>query len=534
MEISPLDEETCLGRIGTLAIDLGNSTTVVAFQGENDKSPELLELPPISRFKGEVPSLIYSSPQSNTLIVGQAVIEKGLAGVSSKNLIKNFKRQIGAKESSDKNQQFPELSPEKAGELLLEEIWRRIPETLKIRRLVLTAPIDTYIAYKEWLLKVCRTFKVKEIALVDEPTAAAMGAGLDPGAKLLVLDIGGSTIDMSLVALEGGEGHAAPIAELLRFDNVDLQGKSKQILRCAKVLGKAGIRLGGNDLDKWIANHLLPNEPLSEPILIAAEKLKCRLSENDLSPIDRLNENVGGKESHLNLELCRDELEKLLIERGLLNSLDRLFAETMAGGRRNNCGLRDLQGVVIVGGGARIPLIKTWLEKQTQPAALLTPPPIEAVAVGALKLTPGVTIKDILQYGVSLRFWDKKAGNHFWHPLFIAGQPWPTTAPLEVVISASKVDQSEIELVLGEPEITERNQVIYINGIPTIQEGPLEPKVNPFNEKPTIIFLSQASQPGEDCMRLKFSINEQANLIVEAFDLRSDEHKQIKNLGKVR
>ena len=31
---------------GTLAIDLGSSTTVIVFQKENGQSPELLDLPP--------------------------------------------------------------------------------------------------------------------------------------------------------------------------------------------------------------------------------------------------------------------------------------------------------------------------------------------------------------------------------------------------------------------------------------------------------------------------------------------------------
>ena len=39
-----------------------------------------------------------------------------------------------------------------------------------------------------------------------QPTAAAFGAGLPGGSKLLVVDVGGSTIDMSMVLVEGGEG----------------------------------------------------------------------------------------------------------------------------------------------------------------------------------------------------------------------------------------------------------------------------------------------------------------------------------------
>ena len=53
---------------GTLAIDLGSSTTVVVFQKENGQPPELLDLPPISRAIGEIPSLIWKSSEKKNLI----------------------------------------------------------------------------------------------------------------------------------------------------------------------------------------------------------------------------------------------------------------------------------------------------------------------------------------------------------------------------------------------------------------------------------------------------------------------------------
>ena len=90
--------------------------------------------------------------------------------------------------------------------LLIQKVWEHLPPEFKINRLVLTAPVETYRAYKSWLANICSSFVVDEIAIVDEPTAAAMGAGVPAGSKLLVIDIGGSTIDLSLVRLEGGEG----------------------------------------------------------------------------------------------------------------------------------------------------------------------------------------------------------------------------------------------------------------------------------------------------------------------------------------
>ena len=38
----------------------------------------------------------------------------------------------------------------------------------------------------------------------------------------MTLDIGGSTIDMNIVKIEGGEGKSRPIAELLKFKGNDV------------------------------------------------------------------------------------------------------------------------------------------------------------------------------------------------------------------------------------------------------------------------------------------------------------------------
>ena len=42
------------------------------------------------------------------------------------------------------------------------------PQKYEIKRLVLTAPIDTYKGYREWLVNLCEEIAVEEIALVDE------------------------------------------------------------------------------------------------------------------------------------------------------------------------------------------------------------------------------------------------------------------------------------------------------------------------------------------------------------------------------
>ena len=519
---------------GTLAIDLGSSTTVVVFQKENGQPPELLDLPPISRAIGEIPSLIWkSSEKEESYLIGQQIIDLNLINEKENNLSQDFKRWIGSTEIEPIYDS--KITPEKAGEILIHSIWEKVSQKVNIKRLVLTAPVDTYREYRTWLVNVCNSLEVKEIALVDEPTAAAMGAGLEPGSTLLVLDFGGSTIDMSIVALEGGEGQASPIAQLVRFDGNNLEGKSTQVLRTAKVLGKSGLRLGGKDIDRWIFHHLLPEENPTNSILRKAEELKCELSNTNIKEtlvITKKVNNIQNEEKFL--KLSKKGLEELLIEKGLLKSIEKLFIQTINSAKRNSFELKDLDSVVLVGGGSRIPLIKNYLSDICNSIPFLTPPPIEAIALGALHLTPGVQIKDVLNKGVSLRCWNKKNEKHIWHPLFLAGQTWPTNKPLEIILAASINSQLSIDLIIGEPQEEGSNEIIYTNGLPTLKTIESKDKIKKITNTIISIPVDPPGEIGQDCIKLIFNINDNCQLEVEGVDLRNNKEIAKQNLGEIR
>ena len=519
---------------GTLAIDLGSSTTVVVFQKENGQPPELLDLPPISRAIGEIPSLIWkSSEKEESYLIGQQIIDLNLINEKENNLSQDFKRWIGSTEIEPIYDS--KITPEKAGEILIHSIWEKVSQKVNIKRLVLTAPVDTYREYRTWLVNVCNSLEVKEIALVDEPTAAAMGAGLEPGSTLLVLDFGGSTIDMSIVALEGGEGQASPIAQLVRFDGNNLEGKSTQVLRTAKVLGKSGLRLGGKDIDRWIFHHLLPEENPTNSILRKAEELKCELSNTNIKEtlvITKKVNNIQNEEKFL--KLSKKGLEELLIEKGLLKSIEKLFIQTINSAKRNSFELKDLDSVVLVGGGSRIPLIKNYLSDICNSIPFLTPPPIEAIALGALHLTPGVQIKDVLNKGVSLRCWNKKNEKHIWHPLFLAGQTWPTNKPLEIILAASINSQLSIDLIIGEPQEEGSNEIIYTNGLPTLKTIESKDKIKKITNTIISIPMDPPGKIGQDCIKLIFNINDNCLLQVEGIDLRNNNEIKSQSLCKIR
>ena len=161
--------------------------------------------------------------------------------------------------------------------------------------------------------------------------------------------------------------------------------------------------------------------------------------------------------------------------------------------------------------------------------------PVEAVALGALRLTPGVTVKDVLQRGVSLRCWDQRSAEHRWHPLFLPGQPWPSEQPLTLRIGCSRPQQTELELVLGEPQAEERSEVVFVNGLPVLRrQSAGTAAVEAWAEQPTPIPLTPAGEPGSDRLELRFAINSRGELTVEGCDLSNDQPVPQQRLGSVR
>jgi molecular chaperone DnaK (HSP70) len=497
---------------GTLAIDLGSTTTVVAWQDERG-APGLLALPPYSG--GEpcvVPSLLWLSHahQSHPLI-GRQVIDAGLANSTGPGLCRDFKRWIGLGPGPG----AAWLAPEEAGALLLQRLWEALPKDLEPRRLVLTAPVEACVGYQRWLRDAVQSLQVAEIALVDEPTAAAIGSGLPPGSRVLVVDFGGGTLDVSLVALQGGEGRAAPVAQLLRFAGRELR-QSGQRLSTARVLGKAGVPLGGRDLDRWIAAALSPGQSPTEELLGAAEALKCALSEKEEAL--QIISSPSGVDREL--RLSRSGLEQLLEDNGLRQVLQGLLDAMGAAARREGFDLARLDAVLPVGGSSRLPWLRRLLRDQLPGVPLRDDQPVAAVALGALALTPGVRVRDVLSRGVCLRFWDQRSRCHLWHPLFVAGQPWPTTQPLELRLACSKEKQSELELVLGAPLGDDRPEVVFVDGVPVIRlVQPGSPRVRPWDREPLRLPLVPPGTAGEDRLRLRFTINSHGELEMEGDDL---------------
>jgi molecular chaperone DnaK (HSP70) len=181
----------------------------------------------------------------------------------------NFKRGIGAAiQGFLPDIDGQQLSFEQLGQWFLTEVIAaakaQAPET---DTLVLTVPVDSFETYRNWLGQVCESLAIQQVRLLDEPTAAALGYGIQGQETLLVVDFGGGTLDLSLVQLTT----QSPAAALRLHPQVGAKVHGP-ILRAAASdrsgVGEGGENLGGADLDNWLADYFrdqqgLPISPLT-------------------------------------------------------------------------------------------------------------------------------------------------------------------------------------------------------------------------------------------------------------------------------
>ena len=514
---------------GTLAIDIGNTNTVIAFQDQKDTNSVLVEIPNITSSPGVIPTAVWFEEPSKTIKIGISALKMKDNSNSDLFFHSNFKRLIGNPIEKIKQKKF--LNPSESGEKFFKFLWANIPKEYEIKRLVLTAPIDTYKGYREWLVNLCKDISVDEIALVDEPTAASLGIDVPFGSKIMTLDIGGSTIDMNIVKIEGGEGKSGPIAELLKFKGNDVSSISKQKIRCAEIISKTGSKIGGQDIDQWIVDYFIPDNKYGANLL-KAEEIKCKLSSSTVKeneyPIKLLIQENKEKEFRLSKEI----FEKIIIENNLINHLNSLLKDLLNQARGKFCTVDDLSAIILVGGGTQIPLIKEWITQKISKIEIKSPPPIESIALGALAMTPGVKIKDILTKGLSIRLFNRREQKHFWHPIFCKGQTWPTENPFKLILQASQNNQKVFEIIIGETKKEREYDVIFENGLPKLSEVQSQEKIIQWDKKPFKLVIENESNIGEDNLILFFKINKKADLWVKCFDI-NDKLLGEYNLGNI-
>ncbi|MBF2080270.1 MAG: Hsp70 family protein [Synechococcales cyanobacterium T60_A2020_003] len=514
------------------AIDFGTSNTVVARWNAATQSAETLSLPELSMQVGAnpplVPSLIYvEQAEAQKVWVGQQVRDRGLDLASNPRFFRNFKRGIGTPVQGF----LPDLDGqtvtfEWAGQWFLTSIIQSLQATEgDLSSLTFTVPVDSFEAYRNWLGQVCQSLNVDQVRMLDEPTAAALGYGLNGGETVLVIDFGGGTLDMSLVRLEqANTATGKPLGFLLKWGQKNLAEESAQRPKLARVLAKAGENLGGSDIDHWLVDAFAKTDglPITALTLRLAERLKIQLSEQSEATEAYFNDETFESYS---LHMDRDRFTQLLSDRGFFERLEGCLTQVLRQARRQGLEPSDIDAVLLVGGTAQIPAVQDWVRQQFDPEKVRSEKPFEAIAQGALQLSQGFEIKDFLYHSYGIRYWDRRNNRHGWHPLIKEGQPYPTPEAVELVLGASMDNQPRIEVVIGElgAEGTTATEV-YFDGdrLVTRTLSTEQTQVQPLNDTDsarTLATLDPPGYPGSDRIKLLFQVDGDRFLRVTVEDL---------------
>jgi molecular chaperone DnaK len=341
-----------------VGIDLGTTNSLVAVV-ENGR-PRVLQ-------RGEerlVPSVVGLA-EDGRIIVGQAALNQYV--LAPERTVRSVKRKMGSGDRVPLGDAG--YLPEEISAFILRHLKAMAEEVLgdTVDRAVITVPAFFNDAQRNATKRAGELAGLEVLRIINEPTAAALAYGLEKQADqfLLVYDLGGGTFDVSVIEQMG------------------------EVLEVRASHGN--VHLGGDDFDERLLQHLIAHlssehrydfredRRAMARLVRASERTKIGLSD---APYARAAEEFlaryDGQIAHLNVEVSRDEFEKMIEDllKSTLDSIDRAMADAQLKPEQ-------LQRVLLVGGSTRIPRVSGLIADHlgVEPAMEINPD--EAVALGA-------------------------------------------------------------------------------------------------------------------------------------------------------
>ncbi len=364
-----------------IGIDFGTTNSVVAVLENN--SPRVI---PNSEGSTRTPSVV-SYMENGDVLVGELARRQGV--IFSDRTISGSKRMMGSslaqleKEGIDL---MPYRFDEVNGQVVIQidnkqytpsevgsEIFKKLKSSaeeylgLSISRAIITVPAYFDDCQRKDIVDAARLAGLDVVRLINEPAAAALAYGLGHAGteRIVVLDFGGGTFDMTVLEI------------------------SNNVFEVKCSVGDS--HLGGDDIDaeimQWVFQKFLAEKGFAlpkEPMILrrlkdASEKAKCELSIARQAmihlPFLTLHDNVP-----VNFEatLMRSEFESLIRKR-----LKDLLVITNKGLEVVGMAPEDIDRIILVGGSMRIPLLQEMIEEYFQKPPFKGLNPDEIVAMGA-------------------------------------------------------------------------------------------------------------------------------------------------------
>lgn len=337
-----------------IGIDLGTTYSAV---GAVDSSGEV-QLLPNAEGHYLTPSVIFF--EGDNIVVGDIAKEARVEQPDA--TVEFIKRSMGTERRFYLNER--DHTPIELSALILKKLKVDAEAALgtSVTQAVITCPAYFGAERRDATEKAAQIAGIDVLALVNEPTAAAIafGMGGDRTGTVLVFDLGGGTFDVTLVQFS----------------------QDNQI----EVLSSDGdAELGGKDFDDAImqlaitefqSNHDV--DISSDLELIAELRQKAERAKHDLTVRTSTTINLKVSGQKLRMELTRDTFVAAI--RPLLESMKFTLRTVL-----DDCGLSrdEIDDVILVGGSTRVPAVRSMLHEFFGREPNSTVHPDEAVAKGA-------------------------------------------------------------------------------------------------------------------------------------------------------
>jgi molecular chaperone DnaK len=269
-----------------------------------------------------------------------------------------------------------EYTPQQISAFLLQKIKRDAEAFLgdKVEKAVITVPAYFNDNQRQATKDAGAIAGLEVVRIINEPTAASLAYGLDKSdreLKIMVFDLGGGTLDVTIMEVGRSGPNEPPVFEV-RSTSGDTQ-------------------LGGTDMDNvlidYIANEFkatngidLRNDKVAvQRVREAAEKAKIELSTVLTTDINLpfISADATGPK-HLSMTLTRAKLEELVrptIDR-CRGPMDRAIGDAKVTPN-------DIAKIIMVGGPTRMPIVRKFVEDYMGKEAERGVDPMECVAMGA-------------------------------------------------------------------------------------------------------------------------------------------------------
>lgn len=366
-----------------IGIDLGTTNSEAAYM--EGGRPVIIPSAEGSTFGGKMFPSVVAFTKDKERLVGEPA--KRQAVLNPERTITRIKRKMGTDYKvtiDDKTYTAQEISA-----MILQKIKRDAETYLgeEVKQAVITVPAYFNDNQRQATKDAGTIAGLEVLRIINEPTAASLAYGLEKteDQKIVVLDLGGGTFDVTIMDIGEGVFEVASTAGDTQLGGTDMDDKIIEYLK-SEFKNKEGIDLSN---DKAALQRLRD----------AAEKAKIELSSTVSTTINLpfiASDSSGPK--HLEMKLSRAKLEELV--EPVLKRCDGPIKRAFSDAKLKN---KDINKIILVGGPTRMPIVRERFEKIIGKKAERGVDPMQCVAMGAA-IQGGVLageVKDLLLLDVT-------------------------------------------------------------------------------------------------------------------------------------